>query len=80
MDVKVIRDNGFLKVSVIDKGAGIPEDLQGYLLKDTLTTKKDENALGLLPCKSIIEENHQGKLWFETESGKRTTFHFTLPA
>jgi len=75
-----MRDNGFLKVSVIDKGAGIPEDVQGYLFKDTLTTKKDGNGLGLLSCKSIIEENHQGKLWFETESGKGTTFHFTLPA
>jgi signal transduction histidine kinase len=80
VDVEVMRDNGFLKVSVIDKGAGIPEDVQGYLFKDTLTTKKDGNGLGLLSCKSIIEENHQGKLWFETESGKGTTFHFTLPA
>jgi nitrogen-specific signal transduction histidine kinase len=61
VDVKVIRDNGFLKVSVIDKGAGIPEDVQGYLFKDTLTTKKDGNGLGLLSCKSIIDENHQGK-------------------
>ena len=80
VDVRVIRDNGFLQVSITDKGSGIPEDVQGYLFKDTLTTKKDGNGLGLLSCKGIIEENHQGKLWFETESGKGTTFHFTLPA
>ena len=80
ISVRVIRNKGFLRVSIIDKGSGIPEDVQGYLFKDTLTTKKDGNGLGLLSCKGIIEENHQGKLWFETESGKGTTFHFTLPA
>ena len=79
VDVRVTQNNGLLKVSVINKGCGIPEDVQGYLFKDTLTTKKDGNGLGLLSCKGIIEENHQGKLWFETEVGKGTTFHFTLP-
>ena len=72
VDVRVTQNNGLLKASVIDKDCGI--------FKDTLTTKKDGNGLGLLSCKGIIEENHQGKLWFETEVGKGTTFHFTLPA
>ena len=80
VDIGVVRKNGFLKVCVTDKGCGIPEDVQGYLFKDTLTTKEDGNGLGLLSCKGIIEENHQGKLWFETAEGKGTTFHFTLPA
>jgi len=76
----ISTNNGTLPVGITDKGCGIPEDVQGYLFKDTLTTKKDGNGLGLLSCKDIIETNHQGKLWFETESGKGTTFHFTLPA
>ena len=80
VEVHVARSNEFLKIGITDKGCGIPEDVQGYLFKDTLTTKKDGNGLGLLSCKDIIETNHQGKLWFETESGKGTTFHFTLPA
>jgi signal transduction histidine kinase len=80
IDVGVIRNDGALKVSIIDKGCGIPEDVQGYLFKDSLTTKSDGNGLGLLSCKGIIEENHQGKLWFETKEGKGTTFHFTIPA
>ncbi|HIJ50621.1 MAG TPA: sensor histidine kinase [Nitrospinae bacterium] len=78
VEVGVSRNNGFLQVSVTDKGAGIPEEIQNYLFKDTLTTKKDGNGLGLLSCKGIIEENHQGKLWFETKPGKGTTLHFTL--
>ncbi|SVE48820.1 uncharacterized protein METZ01_LOCUS501674, partial [marine metagenome] len=79
VDVRIVQNDGFLKVSVIDKGCGVPEDVQEYLFKDTLTTKKDGNRLGLLSCKGIVEEHHQGKLWFETEGGKGTTFHFTLP-
>ena len=79
VDIRIVRNDGFLKVSVTDKGCGIPEDVQKFLFKDTLTTKKDGNGLGLLSCKGIVEENHQGKLWFETEVGKGTTFHFTLP-
>ena len=77
--IAVVSDKGDLKVSVIDKGCGIPEEVQAYLFKDSLTTKADGNGLGLLSCKGIIEENHQGKLWFETKVGKGTTFHFTLP-
>ncbi|MZH02572.1 MAG: HAMP domain-containing histidine kinase [Nitrospinae bacterium] len=80
IDVGISRNDGNLKVSVTDYGCGIPEDVQGYLFKDSLTTKSDGNGLGLLSCKGIIEENHQGNLWFETEEGKGTTFHFTLPA
>ena len=79
VEVGVCRNNGFLQISITDKGDGIPEEIQDYLFKDTLTTKKDGNGFGLLSCKGIIEENHQGKLWFETEQGKGTTFHFTLP-
>jgi nitrogen-specific signal transduction histidine kinase len=33
------------------QGAGIPEDIQNYFFKDTLTTKKDGNGMGLLSGK-----------------------------
>lgn len=79
IDISVLHNDEALQVSVTDKGCGIPEEVQGYLFKDSLTTKSDGNGLGLLSCKGIIEDNHQGKLWFETEPGKGTTFHFTLP-
>jgi signal transduction histidine kinase len=80
IDIGLSRNDDNLNVSVTDYGCGIPEEVQGYLFKDSLTTKSDGNGLGLLSCKGIVEENHQGKLWFETAAGKGTTFHFTLPA
>ena len=41
VDIRIVRNDGFLKVSVTDKGCGIPEDVQKFLFKDTLTTKEN---------------------------------------
>ena len=49
-----------------DRGAGIPDEVKPYLFKEVLTTKDDGNGLGLLSCKSIVKEHHNGKLWYET--------------
>jgi signal transduction histidine kinase len=35
-------------------------------------------GLGMFITKNIIEA-HGGKIWFESEENKGTTFHFTLP-
>jgi signal transduction histidine kinase len=68
-----------IHVEVKDHGGGIPDEIRPLLFKETLTTKKDGNGLGLLSCKSVIEESHQGRLWYESEVGRGTVFHFTIP-
>ncbi|MGA1839445.1 MAG: ATP-binding protein [bacterium] len=73
------RDNRNIKVSVMDKGCGIPEEIRPYLFKETVTTKEDGNGLGILSCKEIIETHHNGALWFDSVIGKGTAFHFTVP-
>ncbi|PIQ97311.1 MAG: hypothetical protein COV67_04860, partial [Nitrospinae bacterium CG11_big_fil_rev_8_21_14_0_20_56_8] len=77
--VQVQNHHNNIQVSVKDFGAGIPEEIRPYLFKESITTKKDGNGLGLLSCKMIVEENHQGRFWYESEVGKGTTFYFTLP-
>lgn len=66
-------------VSVTDHGTGIPDDVKPLLLKEKYTSKPDGNGFGLLSCREIIEEYHQGRFWFESEWGKGTTFYFSLP-
>jgi len=76
-----IRDiHGMIEVSVEDKGCGIPEDVKALLLKENYTSKPDGNGFGLMSCKEIIQDLHDGQIGFESELGKGTAFYFTLPA
>lgn len=79
IEILVKNQDNKIQVSVIDHGCGIPKEIQPLLLKESLTTKEDGNGLGLLSCREIIEDRHQGKFWFESEVGKGATFHFTIP-
>ncbi len=75
----------FLKVSVRDSGMGIPSEELPFIFdryKQASTAKKTKvkgTGLGLAVCKLIVEA-HGGSIYAESELGKNTTFHFTLPA
>jgi signal transduction histidine kinase len=75
--IKDARD--LIEISVEDQGTGIPEDIKNMLLKENYTSKPDGNGFGLMSCKEIIQDHHNGKIGFESELGKGTTFYFTLP-
>ncbi|RYY90674.1 MAG: HAMP domain-containing histidine kinase [Chitinophagaceae bacterium] len=65
-------------VEVRDNGEGIPEDMQGKIFTPNFTTKTSGTGLGLAMCKSIVEQAG-GRIWFETEKGKGTSFFVELP-
>jgi signal transduction histidine kinase len=79
IEIMVKKNQGDIIVSVIDKGCGISEGIRPFLFKSPISTKKDGNGLGLLSCKEIIENHHNGKFWYDSEVGKGTAFHFTIP-
>lgn len=81
LDTKL--DTNFVTISVKDNGAGISNENQEKLFKNaTFTTRGTSNesgmGLGLLLCKDFVDKNG-GKIWFESELEKGTTFFFTLP-
>jgi len=72
-----------LEFSVKDSGIGIPKDKQGRLFEafeqvdSSITRRYGGTGLGLAISKNLTERMG-GKIWFESEPGKGTTFFFTL--
>jgi len=79
------KNAGMTQVTVSDEGVGIAKDRIDRIfdierLSSTSGTKGEEGTgLGLSLCKEMVELNG-GKFWFDTEEGKGSQFHFTLPA
>ncbi|MCC8425635.1 HAMP domain-containing sensor histidine kinase [Mucilaginibacter sp. UR6-11] len=66
-------------LTVKDNGNGIPQNMREKIFEPNFTTKSSGTGLGLAFVKNSIE-NAGGKVWFETEAGKGTTFFLSLPA
>jgi signal transduction histidine kinase len=73
-----------LEVTVADTGIGIPAAEQSKLFKqfarasNAVALAPRGSGLGLYIVKDIVE-GQGGKIWFESEEGKGTTFHITIP-
>jgi signal transduction histidine kinase len=72
-------DAGDTIFEVTDTGPGIPEDHSRKMFQDFFSTKGTEGTgIGLLVVKTVADE-HDGRVTFDTEIGKGTTFRITLP-
>lgn len=82
--VKAEEADGYVVTSVKDNGIGIEEMNKSKIFSLGKTPisigTKDEKGtgLGLILCKEFIEIQ-KGKIWFESEYKKGTTFFVTLP-
>jgi len=82
--VQVEQVPGYVKISVIDDGIGIPPaDLtrifeRFYQVESHLTRKHGGMGLGLSVSKVMVEM-HGGRIWAESEEGKGSTFTILLP-
>jgi len=74
----------YLQFTVSDTGIGVPAEYLDRLfeidcnLSQQGTAKEKGTGLGLILCKEFVEK-HGGKIWVESELGKGSKFHFTIP-
>lgn len=78
----VTRHQGdWAEVQIRDTGAGIPEAARPRIFEPFFTTKPvgEGTGQGLALAHNVVVRRHGGKIWFETEVGKGTTFFIQLP-
>lgn len=78
-----IADKGdFIMTSVADDGVGIPPEDQEHIFEKFYRARNAQvpgSGLGLAISREIVVK-HGGKIWFESEPGKGTKFHFVVSA
>ena len=81
VSVSASAEGGFTRVSVADRGDGIPEDFRDKIFGKFAQAeghRRGGTGLGLAISRTIVER-HGGKIGFESETGVGTTFWFELP-
>jgi len=82
--VDAVLEGDFVRVTVSDTGMGIAQEEctqifeKFYQVGTTSVGVREGTGLGLAICKQLVEMQ-KGKIWVESELGKGSQFHFTLP-
>jgi PAS domain S-box-containing protein len=71
-------DEGHILISVSDSGIGLPAHEAERIYEAFFTTKPQGTGMGLSISRRIIE-SHGGRLWASNNTGRGTTFQFSLP-
>jgi two-component system sensor histidine kinase/response regulator len=82
--VSAIKKKAMVEVQVKDFGSGIKKEHRQALMTESIaistrgTNNEKGTGVGLNLCRDFISQN-KGRLWFESEEGKGSSFYFTVP-
>ena len=79
LTISAHRADDIVVVEVLDRGAGIPTDVQDKIFELYFTTKKEGSGIGLAQTYQILQW-HNGSVEFESTEGEGTVFRFCLPS
>ncbi|OGR21113.1 MAG: hypothetical protein A3J85_01965 [Desulfobacula sp. RIFOXYA12_FULL_46_16] len=74
-----LQPGRYVRISITDTGAGIPERYLSRIFDPFFTTKQKGSGLGLATSYSIVKR-HGGIIEVESEPGRGTCFHAFIPA
>jgi len=79
--VSTTHDEDWAEISISDTGTGIPEAVRSRVFEPFFTTKPvgKGTGQGLALAHTAIVRRHGGKIWFDSEVGKGTTFYIRMP-
>ncbi len=78
IQVNIKDANELVLITVADNAGGIPVSKRDSIFTPNFTTKTSGTGLGLAICKGIVEQAN-GKIWFESEENKGSTFFIQFP-
>ena len=80
INLNIYKENENIIFKIQDFAGGLPDKVQEKLFKEMVTTKgKNGTGLGLFMSYSNIKAHFNGKLKYETEKGKGTSFFIEIP-
>jgi signal transduction histidine kinase len=77
--VSLGEDNGWIVISIGDRGEGMPLEVLDRVFDPYFSTKSSGTGLGLSLTKNIIEK-HEGNISIESKPGEGTLVTVIIPA
>lgn len=80
LSISAQKTDTHVVIGITDTGTGIPVEIREKIFNPFFTTKPAGEGTGLgLDIVTKIIDRHHGKIWFDTETGKGTTFYIEIP-